>query len=69
MYILCLSVTSKYVNDAVERISKEGGRKLKNGEESVLEKLLKVNRDYAFIMAVDMLMAGIDTVKFTFYLK
>lgn len=29
---------------------------------SVLEKLLKVNRDVAIVMVFDMLMAGVDTV-------
>lgn len=30
--------------------------------ESVLQKLLKINRHYAVLMAIDMLLAGIDTV-------
>lgn len=34
----------------------------KLGEESVLQKLLKIDRHYANIMTFDMLMAGIDTV-------
>lgn len=35
---------------------------MEDGDESVLSKLLKINPDYAFIMAMDMLLAGIDTV-------
>lgn len=35
---------------------------MEDGDESVLEKLLKINPDYAFVMAMDMLQAGIDTV-------
>lgn len=31
-------------------------------EQSVLEKLLKIDRRVAIIMALDMLMAGVDTV-------
>lgn len=32
-------------------------------EESVLEKLLKIDKPVAIIMALDMLMAGVDTVR------
>lgn len=32
------------------------------GEESVLQKLLKIDRHYAVVMTLDMLSAGIDTV-------
>lgn len=40
-----------------------------DGSESVLEKLLKINPDYAFLMAMDMLLAGIDTVGCDTYLQ
>lgn len=32
-------------------------------EESVLEKLIKIDKRVAIIMALDMLMAGVDTVR------
>lgn len=34
------------------------------GEMSVLEKLLKIDRNLAIMMVLDMLMAGVDTVIF-----
>lgn len=34
----------------------------KHGEQSVLQKLLKIDRHYAIVMTFDMLLAGIDTV-------
>lgn len=37
-------------------------------EESVLEKLLKIDKRVAIIMALDMLMAGVDTVTLIAYL-
>lgn len=50
-----------YVDDACERIT---NRPMTDGdhEQSVLEKLLKVNRTYAVSMAMDMIIAGVDTV-------
>ncbi|KAM8704115.1 hypothetical protein ACLKA7_008686 [Drosophila subpalustris] len=61
-------VALEYVNDALERLEKEE----KNGvvksetEQSVLEKLLKIDKKVATIMAMDMLMAGVDTTSSTF---
>lgn len=47
----------KKVDEAVERI------KLQSTEgDSILEKLLKVDRKTAILMAYDMLLAGVDTV-------
>lgn len=56
------SIAKKYVDNAIERISKGHAKNVQGGDESVLEKLLKINPDYAFVMAMDMLLAGIDTV-------
>lgn len=56
------SIAKKHVDNAIDRISKGETKNMEDGDESVLEKLLKVNPDYAFIMAMDMLLAGIDTV-------
>lgn len=55
-----VSIAKKYVDNAVERISQGDGKSME--DESVVAKLLKINPDYAFVMAMDMLLAGIDTV-------
>lgn len=42
----------------------------KNDEEaelSVLEKLLKIDKNVAILMVLDMLMAGVDTVSYDFF--
>jgi len=53
-----------YVDEAIDRLDKEAkaGVVRPENEQSVLEKLLKVNRKVATVMAMDMLMAGVDTV-------
>ncbi|EDW83217.1 uncharacterized protein Dwil_GK22742 [Drosophila willistoni] len=61
-------VTLAYVEEAVARLeeeSKQGIVKPEN-EQSVLEKLLKIDKKVATIMAMDMLMAGVDTTSSTF---
>ncbi|XP_034489144.1 probable cytochrome P450 12a4, mitochondrial isoform X2 [Drosophila innubila] len=61
-------VTLEYVNEALERLEmeeKKGVIKPEN-EQSVLEKLLKIDKKVATIMAMDMLMAGVDTTSSTF---
>lgn len=35
-----------------------------NREPSVFEKLVKLDKHYAIIMALDMFLAGVDTVRF-----
>ncbi|KAH8284442.1 hypothetical protein KR018_008185, partial [Drosophila ironensis] len=54
--------TSAYVDEAIERLEKEAtaGIVRPENEQSVLEKLLKVNKKVAIVMAMDMLMAGVD---------
>ncbi|CAD7015059.1 probable cytochrome P450 12c1, mitochondrial [Ceratitis capitata] len=55
---LMFDVTNRYVNAALERLEKNPS---KEGEErSVLEKLLKINRKTAIVMAIDMLTAAVD---------
>uniref|UniRef100_A0A1I8NUN9 Cytochrome P450 n=1 Tax=Stomoxys calcitrans TaxID=35570 RepID=A0A1I8NUN9_STOCA len=49
-------ICRKFVDEALERIEKSGGE-----GKSVLEKLVKIDRRIAVIMAVDMLIAGTDT--------
>lgn len=61
-------IIMKYINNAVQRLEakdKIGGDR---GDRSVLEKLLEINRQIAIVMAFDMLMAGMDTVKYLFVL-
>ncbi|XP_055596747.1 cytochrome P450 12b1, mitochondrial-like isoform X2 [Uranotaenia lowii] len=50
-------IVMKKVDQAIQRL----GQNPTTENLSVLEKLLKVNRDVAVVMAVDMLMAGVDT--------
>nr|CAG38967.1 cytochrome P450 [Drosophila melanogaster] len=61
-------VTLAYVDEAIERLGKEAkeGVVRPENEQSVLEKLLKVDRKVATVMAMDMLMAGVDTTSSTF---
>lgn len=55
-------VTVGYVNEAIERLEREPFNKPEH-EKSVLEKLLKIDKKIATVMAMDMLMAGVDTVR------
>nr|AFH54190.1 cytochrome P450 [Bactrocera dorsalis] len=55
---LTFDITNHYVNEALARLQESPS---KDGEErSVLEKLLKVNRKTAIVMAMDMMIAGVD---------
>jgi hypothetical protein len=49
-----------YVEEALDRIEKNPS--LDPNDQGVLEKLLKIDRQTAVIMAHDMLLAGVDTV-------
>ncbi|KAH8344217.1 hypothetical protein KR084_008211 [Drosophila pseudotakahashii] len=62
------NITLGYVDEAIERLEKEAkeGVVRPENEQSVLEKLLKVDRKVATVMAMDMLMAGVDTTSSTF---
>ncbi|KAH8310603.1 hypothetical protein KR044_002098, partial [Drosophila immigrans] len=59
------NVTVSYVNEALERLEREPSNKPEH-EQSVLEKLLKIDKKVATVMAMDMLMAGVDTTTTTF---
>lgn len=52
-----------YVDQAVRRLDAEDQAKT-NADRSVLEKLLLIDRRVAIIMAFDMILAGVDTVRF-----
>lgn len=61
-----LEITSTYINEAIERLDQErrnGVKERAEHEKSVLEKLIKIDKKIAIVMAMDMLMAGVDTVK------
>lgn len=60
-----LEITTSYINEAIQRLEQEkqnGLRERAECEKSVLEKLLKIDKKIATVMAMDMLMAGVDTV-------
>lgn len=54
--------------DAAEQDLKNNPVQRNENEMSVLEKLLKINRSAAVVMATDMMAAGIDTVVPLIYL-
>ncbi|XP_077293107.1 cytochrome P450 CYP12A2-like isoform X1 [Arctopsyche grandis] len=49
------------IQKAIERIEAKSVGDLSESEPSVLEKLLKVDKNVAIVMALDMLLAGVDT--------
>ncbi|XP_055907150.1 cytochrome P450 CYP12A2-like, partial [Eupeodes corollae] len=57
----------KYINEAEKRIENDAlsSKNSDNEEKSVLEKLLKVDKKVARVMALDLLMAGVDTTSST----
>lgn len=54
------NIIKGHVDAAVQRLDASKGSD--RSDRSVLEKLLEINREIAIVMALDMLMAGIDTV-------
>ncbi|XP_037048220.1 cytochrome P450 CYP12A2-like isoform X1 [Bradysia coprophila] len=50
-----------FVDKAIDNLEKNPNRRDEDREPSVLEKLLKVDRHVALVMALDMLLAGVDT--------
>ena len=62
-----MHITNFYINEAIARLEqdqKDGKPEKPENEKSVLEKLLKIDKKLAKVMAMDMLMAGVDTVDF-----
>lgn len=51
-----------YVEEAVKKFEKNPTAD--ENDQSILERLLKLNKNIAIVMAADGLMAGIDTVRF-----
>lgn len=63
------SIILKYIEVAIQRIEREEKAGETTGREpSILEKLLKVDRQVAIVMALDSLMAGVDTVSYGLFL-
>ncbi|XP_061391251.1 cytochrome P450 CYP12A2-like [Musca vetustissima] len=64
-----LEIGNKYVNEAIERLDAEKKMDLPEkpeNEKSVLEKLIKIDRKIATVMAIDLILAGVDTTSTTF---
>ncbi|XP_017470680.1 PREDICTED: probable cytochrome P450 12a5, mitochondrial [Rhagoletis zephyria] len=57
------NITWKYTTEVIEKLEaeKRQGIERKEREQSVLEKLLKIDKKVATVMAMDLLMAGVDT--------
>lgn len=55
------SIITKFIDQSIEDMKTKPQDS--SDEESVLEKLLKIDKRVAIIMALDMLMAGVDTVR------
>ncbi|XP_011205388.2 cytochrome P450 CYP12A2 [Bactrocera dorsalis] len=56
-------VTSKYTMEAIAKLEEEQQRGIEReeNEKSILEKLLKIDRKIATVMAMDLLLGGVDT--------
>lgn len=54
-----------YIDKAVARLEAEDRSNIDANDRSVLEKLLLIDRRVAIVMAFDMLLAGVDTVRFS----
>ncbi|KAG6460403.1 hypothetical protein O3G_MSEX011954 [Manduca sexta] len=53
------NILEYFIQEAMEQLKKNKG--ISNDEKGVLEKLLEINEEFAYIMAADMLFAGVDT--------
>jgi cytochrome P450 family 12 len=51
-----------YVNEAVENLKLRDKNVKDDHELSILEKLLKIDKNVAIVMSADMMLAGVDTV-------
>ncbi|XP_075972683.1 cytochrome P450 CYP12A2-like [Anticarsia gemmatalis] len=58
------SLIKHFVKKGIEQLNQNVGQKT-NNEKGVLEKLLEINEEFAYIMASDMLFAGVDTAAMT----
>lgn len=56
--------TLYFIDQAIENLEKKPVESNQHREPSVLEKLLKIDKHVAIVMALDMLLAGVDTVRY-----
>lgn len=54
------------MDESIEELNKQPANYSRDREASVLEKLLKIDRQIAVVMAFDMLVGGVDTVIFRY---
>lgn len=54
------TLTRHFLKQGMDELKKNSGQK-SDSEKGVLEKLLEINEEYAYMMASDMLFAGVDT--------
>ncbi|XP_055847819.1 cytochrome P450 CYP12A2-like [Episyrphus balteatus] len=64
-YDIQREISTKYINEAIERIENDKTPRKDNEEKSVLEKLLKIDKKVAKVMALDLMTAGVDTTSST----
>lgn len=57
--MILFSIIISFIDKSIAELEKKTNH---SEEDSVLEKLLKIDKQVAIIMALDMLMAGVDTV-------
>ncbi|XP_018788367.1 PREDICTED: probable cytochrome P450 12e1, mitochondrial [Bactrocera latifrons] len=65
---LLADLCNKYIDEAIKQIEMDSDGKFTSEvgkENSVLEKLLRIDRRIAVVMALDMMMAGVDTTSST----
>lgn len=55
------SIITYYIEKAIEEMEKN--RSTSGSAEGVLHKLLKIDKNIAIVTALDMMMAGVDTVR------
>jgi type I site-specific restriction endonuclease len=60
--LLSSSTNLKYINQQIDKIE-SGEIGDQNEATSVLQKMIKIDRNVAIAMSVDMMIAGVDTVK------
>ncbi len=62
MILESFSIILNYVNEAVENLKLRDKNVKDDHELSILEKLLKIDKNVAIVMSADMMLAGVDTV-------
>lgn len=62
MIIAVFRLTKYFLKKGIDQLKANAGKK-SDHEKGVLEKLLEINEEFAYIMASDMLFAGVDTVR------